>query len=134
MKKALAAILLLVYFAVTTGFSLSVHYCMDEFESASIGSSGDDVCDNCGMHKADGYSPVLGKYFYQDSVTINNRPDIALLVHFRIRSFKAFVRAENLNTANFIGGFQFNNNNVPAPEYLTPGLIMRFGIYWSFVN
>jgi hypothetical protein len=53
-KKALAAILLLVYFTVTTGFSLSVHYCMDEFESAQIGSSGDDVCDNCGMHKTDG--------------------------------------------------------------------------------
>ena len=85
-------------------------------------------------YKADGYSPVLPKFFYQDSVTINNRPDISALIHFRIRSFKAFVRAENLNTANFIGGFQFNNNNVPAPEYLTPGLIMRFGIYWSFVN
>ncbi|MGZ5190578.1 MAG: HYC_CC_PP family protein [Flavisolibacter sp.] len=54
MKKALAAILLLVYFTVSTGFSLSVHYCMDEFESAEIGSSGADVCDNCGMHKDDG--------------------------------------------------------------------------------
>ena len=27
---------------------------MDEFESAQIGSSGDDVCDNCGMHEDDG--------------------------------------------------------------------------------
>ena len=48
------AILLLVYFTVSTGFSLSVHYCMDEFESAQIGSSGDDVCGSCGMHKDDG--------------------------------------------------------------------------------
>ena len=27
---------------------------MDEFESAQIGSSEDDVCDNCGMHNDDG--------------------------------------------------------------------------------
>lgn len=27
---------------------------MDEFDSAQLGSSGDDVCDNCGMHNDDG--------------------------------------------------------------------------------
>ena len=27
---------------------------MDEFDSAQIGISGDDVCDKCGMHNADG--------------------------------------------------------------------------------
>lgn len=85
-------------------------------------------------YKADHYSPLLGKFFYQDTVTINNRPDVQLFVHFRIRSFRAYVRAENLNTANFIGGFQFNNNNIAAPDYPTPGLVLRFGIYWSFVN
>ncbi|HRF24514.1 MAG TPA: hypothetical protein PLR98_10140, partial [Chitinophagaceae bacterium] len=41
-------------------------------------------------YKADGYSPILGKYFYQDSVTIKNKiPDISAYVHFRVRSFKA---------------------------------------------
>ena len=51
-------------------------------------------------YKADGYSPVLGQFFYQDSITIKNQlPDIAAYVHFRIKPFKAFVRAENLNTA-----------------------------------
>lgn len=85
-------------------------------------------------YKADDYSPVLGQFFYQDSVTIRNLPDIALFLNFRIRSFKAFFRAENLNTANTLGGFQFNNNNLVAPNYPTPGLVIRLGIYWSFVN
>ena len=85
-------------------------------------------------YKADNYSPVLGQFFYQDSVTINNLPDVAAFLHFRIRSFKAYIRAENLNTARMLGGFQFNNNNLAAPGYPTPGLILRFGIYWSFVN
>jgi hypothetical protein len=85
-------------------------------------------------YKADNYSPVFGQFFYQDSVTISNLPDIHAFLHFRIRSFKAYVRAENLNTVRLLGGFQFNNNNLAAPGYPTPGLNIRFGVYWSFVN
>ncbi len=86
-------------------------------------------------YKADGYSPVLGQFFYQDSITIRNPlPDIAAYVHFRIRPFKAFVRAENLNTARKLGGFGFTNNNLVAPSYALPGLQIRLGVYWSFVN
>ena len=88
-------------------------------------------------YKADGYSPVQGQFYYQDSITIKNKlPDIAAYMHFRIRSFKAFVRAENLNTARKIktGGFGFTNNNLIAPNYALPGLQFRLGVYWSFVN
>ncbi len=88
-------------------------------------------------YKADGYSPVQGQFYYQDSITIRNPlPDIAAYMHFRIRSFKAFVRAENLNTARKQedGGFGFTNNNLLAPGYALPGLQFRLGVYWSFVN
>ena len=51
MKKTLAAILLLVYFTVSTGFVVSLHYCMDRLTSAEIGNSKSDKCDYCGMHK-----------------------------------------------------------------------------------
>jgi len=87
-------------------------------------------------YKADNYSPVLGQFFYQDSITISNSPDISAFVHFRIRSFKAFVRVENLNTMQVTkgGGFGFTNNNLAAPGYPYPGLQFRLGIWWSFVN
>jgi hypothetical protein len=86
-------------------------------------------------YNADNYSPVLGQFFPQDSITISNPlPDIAAYVHFRIRPFKAFIRAENLNTARNLGGFSFTNNNLVAPGYAMPGLQIRVGIYWSFVN
>ena len=86
-------------------------------------------------YKADNYSPVLGRFFYQEKVTIRNPlPDIAAYVHFRIRPFKAFIRAENLNTARKLDGFGFTNNNLVAPDYPLPGLQFRFGIYWGFVN
>lgn len=86
-------------------------------------------------YNADGYSPVLGQFFYQDSIRINNLPDIAGYIHFRIRGFKAYLRAENLNTATLKSGtLSFTNNNLAAPLYPYPGLIIRFGVYWSFVN
>lgn len=86
-------------------------------------------------YKADNYSPALGQFFYQDSITIDNPlPDIAAYMHFRIRSFKFYLRAENLNTARVNDGFGFTNNNLAAPGYPYPGLIIRLGVYWSFVN
>jgi Putative porin len=86
-------------------------------------------------YKADRYSPILGQFFYQDTVTISNSPDIAAFMHFRIRSFKAFIRAENINTFRYVDSqITFTNNNLAAPDYAYPGLTFRFGFYWSFVN
>jgi Putative porin len=88
-------------------------------------------------YKADGYSPVLGRFFYQDSIKIKNSlPDITAYVQFRIKRFKAFVRTENLNTARGTkgGGFGFTKNNLIAPGYALPGLQFRLGVYWGFVN
>lgn len=86
-------------------------------------------------YKADGYSPALGQFFFQDSQTIRNElPDITGFVHFRIRSMKFFVRAENLNTARNLEGFGFTRNNLVAPGYALPGLQIRVGVFWSFVN
>lgn len=85
-------------------------------------------------YKANGYSPLLSNFFYQDTTTITNRPEIAAYMHFRIRSFKAYIRAENLNAASTQNGFGFTRNNFAAPGYPNPGLIIRVGIFWTFVN
>lgn len=85
-------------------------------------------------YKANGYSPALANFFYQDSVTITNRPEVAAYMHFRIRTFRAYIRAENLNTASLTNGFGFTRNNFAAAGYPTPGLIIRVGIFWNFVN
>lgn len=85
-------------------------------------------------YKADGYSPVLGRFYYQDSLKITNRPDIAAYVHFRIRNFRTFFRLENLNTATTVNGFGFRYHNFAADGYPYPGMNIRVGIFWSFVN
>jgi hypothetical protein len=85
-------------------------------------------------YKADDYSSPSGAFFYQDSVQINNRPDISAYLHFRIRNFRAFIRAENLNTATLTNGFGFRYHNYAAPDYPYPGMVIRIGVYWNFVN
>ncbi len=85
-------------------------------------------------YKAYNYSPVIGQFVPQDTFKLKNLPDIAAFFHFRIKTFTAYIRAENLNTVSFANGFGFTNNNFAAPHYPTPGMIIRFGILWGFVN
>ena len=80
------------------------------------------------------YSPVMGQFLPQDTFQLKNLPDISAFFHFRIKSFTAFIRAENLNTVSFTNGFGFTNNNFAAPHYPTQGFMLRFGIQWGFVN
>lgn len=85
-------------------------------------------------YKANNYSPLVGQFTPQDTLTIKNLPDIHAFFHFRIKSFTGFLRAENLNTASLKNGFGFINNNFAAPHFPTPGMIIRFGVRWWFVN
>ncbi len=85
-------------------------------------------------YKADAYSPVLGKFQYQDTTTIKNLPDIGAYVNFRIKKMTVYARAENLNTVSLAQGFGFTNNNLAAVNYPTPGFLLRVGLLWRFVN
>jgi hypothetical protein len=86
-------------------------------------------------YKADGYSPLLGQFYYRDSGTVSLKlPTINAYFHFRIKSFTAYIRAENLNTVRTKNGFGFTNNNLSIDGYPYPGLQIRVGIFWSFVN
>ena len=80
------------------------------------------------------YSPLMGQFTPQDTFKLKNLPDVAAFFHFRIKSFVAFIRAENLNSVSFTNGFGFTNNNFAAPHYPMQGFMLRFGIQWAFVN
>ncbi len=85
-------------------------------------------------YKANNYSPIIGQFSVQDTMVIRNLPDVHAFIHFRIKGFTGYLRFENLNTVSTKGGFGFLNNNFAAPHYPTPGMMMRFGIQWWFVN
>ncbi len=85
-------------------------------------------------YQADGYSPLSGQFFSQSDSTIRQHvPDMTPYLSIRIRGFTAYIRTENVNTfsPNTLG---FTNNNFVAPNYPSPGLLIRFGFFWSFIN
>lgn len=85
-------------------------------------------------YKAEGYSPLTGQYYYQDFAKVSQKmPDITAYLHFRIKTFTAYIRGENLNTFSPSQG-GFTKNNIPTMNYPYPGLQIRVGIFWSFVN
>lgn len=56
MKKGLAFILLVLYFALSSGVVINLHYCMNRFDSSSLGAAKSEVCGKCGMHSDDANS------------------------------------------------------------------------------
>jgi hypothetical protein len=53
MKKISIIIAAVVYFAVSSGMIVNLHYCMNRFASADFSLvSGKNQCGKCGMHKA----------------------------------------------------------------------------------
>jgi hypothetical protein len=54
MKKILAAILLLVYFTVSTGAPVNIHYCMGNVKSIDFSTSKGSRCERCGMKSRKG--------------------------------------------------------------------------------
>lgn len=85
-------------------------------------------------YEAYNYSPLVGQFVPQDTMKLKNLPDIHAFLHFRIKSFTGFLRAENLNTLSFKNGFGFVNNNYATPYIPSPGMLIRFGVRWWFVN
>lgn len=85
-------------------------------------------------YKANNYSALQGQFFYQDKQRVSMRfPEITAYVHFRIKSFTVYGRLENLNSFNIQKG-GFTANNILAVNYPSPGMQLRIGIFWSFVN
>ncbi|WP_164714161.1 putative porin [Chitinophaga rhizosphaerae] len=76
---------------------------------------------------ADDYSPMLSQFVYQDVLQINNKPEVAAFVHFRIKSLSAYVRGENLNSLVW-------DNNFVSPLYPSNNFGIRVGLRWWFVN
>ena len=79
-----------------------------------------------------GYSPFNGQFFYQNSFTLSNRPDVNFYFNFKIKTFKINFRAENLNALFPPSGYK--SYNLSTEQYPMQTLWMRFGIFWDFIN
>ncbi|MCK7557044.1 hypothetical protein MKQ70_19345 [Chitinophaga sedimenti] len=54
MKKLLTIFIAVLYVAITSGFTVNVHYCMGEIASVKFHNADDDACNKCGKPGAKG--------------------------------------------------------------------------------
>ena len=50
MKKLIASLTVIIYFAFTCGVLVNFHYCMDRYDSYSLYKAASDWCPKCHMH------------------------------------------------------------------------------------
>ncbi len=97
-------------------------------------------------YKPAGYDCQLNRFFYQNTTSVTNTPEISFFVNFRVKSrFRAFFMVDQLqqlipgvtNTILFLGSPFTNSANpgfLTVPVYATPDAMLRFGFSWILVN
>jgi len=74
-----------------------------------------------------GYSPFFNRFYYQNTYNVGNPPETAIFFNFKIKSFRAYLMGDQLQTF-------FAKNIVTAPGYPAPDAMIRFGFTWVMVN
>ncbi|WP_118977000.1 putative porin [Taibaiella koreensis] len=81
----------------------------------------------------DGYTPYFNQFFYQKDYKPSNAPECSAYFNFKIKSFRAFVLAEQLQqffTTNVIQAV----GDTPGAVYPAPNAMFRFGFTWILIN
>ncbi|MEO6830959.1 MAG: putative porin [Chitinophagaceae bacterium] len=78
-------------------------------------------------YNATGYSPFYNRFYYQDTYTTENKPELNLFFNFKIKRFRAYLMADQVQALWW-------RNTVIHPNYASPDLMLRFGFDWVMVN
>jgi hypothetical protein len=112
------------------------------FKKAALARLGLDVRYNTNYF-ADNYQPATGQFYIQNDKNITSVPLIDAFLSFKIQTFRAFVKAENLNELIWGSTYTLNGRtffvDTPihmeyAPNYASRGTTIRFGIHWRFYD
>ncbi len=82
-----------------------------------------------GEFRPEGYQPLVGQFHLQDSLTQQPYPWLDLFVAFKVRSFRFFVRYENLGAVWMPEEVYYQTAHYP--QNLNS---FRFGINWRFMD
>lgn len=109
------------------------------FKNALKLATGIEVRYNSKYHPA-GYDAILNRFFYQNTLYIENLPQASVFLNFRIKRFRAFIMGDNLQQLIFnkstilhIATPVSNLGNI-IPIYASPDFVIRFGFSWPLIN
>ncbi len=75
-----------------------------------------------------GYNPVLGEFFVQETEELGGFPLLDFFINARIQQTRIFLKAEHFNSS--FSGY----NYYAAPNYPYRDFVIRFGLVWNFFS
>ena len=75
-------------------------------------------------YTADAYDPVVGVFYVQNSEVLRFYPVTDVFINFDIRSFRFFVKADNITQGLFANGY------FEAPDYPMQNRSIKLGMNW----
>lgn len=96
------------------------------FRKALKIATGVDVRYHTG-YKPAGYSAFFNRFYYQDTYSVSNNPEVSLFFNFKIKNFRAYVMGDHFQQF-------FTANNTASFRYPTQDAMIRFGFNWVMVN
>ena len=123
MKKAVIAILALLYIITTSGVVVNVHYCMGAVASVTYGHEAPESCGKCGMIEKDGcchseLKVVKLDDVHQQAVKAAQTEQVAELP---VAYFEAAVAGFNSHN-NFVNSYHSPPDNRDNVIYLHTGV------------
>lgn len=83
-------------------------------------------------YEAPGYQPAIGQFYLEsyeeDDDEPYTYPDIDIFVNFKVKTFRFFVKQENLL------GYFTEDFNYQIKDYGMPYAYLRFGVSWQFLD
>lgn len=74
-----------------------------------------------------GYSPYFNRFYYQNTYTATNTPELSFYFNFKVKRFRAYLMADQLQQL-------FSRNTIVAPGYAAQNFMIRFGFNWAMIN
>ncbi|MCX8480292.1 MAG: hypothetical protein ORN58_00065, partial [Sediminibacterium sp.] len=85
-------------------------------------------------YKVDGYFPLNGQFYFQNSFEQNNMPSLNFYTHLKVKGFTFYLRFEEFNNYNVLDNFSETNYNFTTKGYPHNGNWTRIGIWWNLIN
>lgn len=79
-------------------------------------------------YNMNGYNPVLGEFFVQETEELGGFPLLDFFINARIQQTRIFLKAEHFNSS--FSGY----NYYAAPNYPYRDFVIRFGLVWNFFS
>ncbi len=74
-----------------------------------------------------GYSPLFDRFYYQNTYSVNNKPEGSVFFNFKIKNFRAYLMGDQLQQL-------FWRNTIISKGYAAQNAMIRFGFAWVLIN